>query len=764
MRKHIKANRNKRSLAAFLSVVLTGSVILSSSAVTTAAAIDETLPDSMDEFEETMATASWADSIPELLSAGPYEEGVVIVGIDLSGTGDSEDPGDVLETQTLKDNAEELITVDAGNVGVVSAEDLFASEFAAEFRQLKDGLFEENGENGESGEVCITAITRPDMSTAQLLSLLSREKSVLFAEPNYLADADPDWESDGEPEETTFDMQPYMGEAETEEMLSEAVGMEEILLAGLEGKDETTTEADMSVEGDMPVDEDTPMEEDAPGEEEISIEEELPLEEVLSTEEDILVAAEKPLDPEMSAEEVSSEAASLEEVSMEPLFSEAEASMGERPAVEDRSGVTENTSMEADAFADWSEELFASDELSDLDEDFSSDGLSSSEEELALYGIETSDELSGGETSAPAQTSDGQDVFPENPEDADGLQDLIEDTGIMTSDALADSEGNGSEGGNALQLTAGSPDGRPIQWSMNEKASPHAAGITENVSMRVPGYPYGSTESNMDHEIIVAVLDVPVDFNNPDLSEKAYTFSDTLMQKLGCNAHGYNALWDAKTTDFEYFPGSWGGNHGTHVAGIIGAAWNDNGVSGVASNVKIISVQNSAPGGTTSLIDTLRGMNFIKEAKENGVDIRVVNNSWGVYQTSRALDAAVTELGRHGIISIFAAGNEGKDLNSGTNLASTLSDNPYAIIVASTTQAGRLAASSCYGSGIVTLAAPGDAILSCIQNDEPKYLPMMAAQNKVYENFESAANIGDPGNQGNQGNEGNQSNPGTPQT
>lgn len=38
----------------------------------------------------------WADSIPEMLAAGEYEEGVVIAGIDMSKAKQSEDPGQLL--------------------------------------------------------------------------------------------------------------------------------------------------------------------------------------------------------------------------------------------------------------------------------------------------------------------------------------------------------------------------------------------------------------------------------------------------------------------------------------------------------------------------------------------------------------------------------------------------------------------------------------------------------------------------------------------
>ncbi len=272
-------------------------------------------------------------------------------------------------------------------------------------------------------------------------------------------------------------------------------------------------------------------------------------------------------------------------------------------------------------------------------------------------------------------------------------------------------------------------DASGLQWSSDENSTLHAANKKTDVSMKVPGWPAGS---NMDHEIVTAVVDMPVDFSNPDLKDRAYTFSPELRAKLGCDEHGYNATVGSKDGKLYYFPGA---DHGTHVAGIIGASWDGKGISGVASDVRFVSVQISNEG-YTSLIDILRGYNFIKDAVVNGVPIRIANNSWGLEQTSKALDAAVREAGKYGVLSFFAAGNENVDLNSSVYINGSLADNPYAVVVASTTPAGDLADSSSYGKGVVDLGAPGAGILSCIRPDSSQYIPALTENNKVYENFE----------------------------
>ena len=65
-----------------------------------------------------------------------------------------------------------------------------------------------------------------------------------------------------------------------------------------------------------------------------------------------------------------------------------------------------------------------------------------------------------------------------------------------------------------------------------------------------------------------------------------------------------------------------------------------------------------------------------------------------------------------------------------------MANNPYAVIVSSTDVSGNLADTSNYGDGIVTLGAPGVDIISCIQSQNAKYIPMMVENNAIYENFE----------------------------
>lgn len=275
----------------------------------------------------------------------------------------------------------------------------------------------------------------------------------------------------------------------------------------------------------------------------------------------------------------------------------------------------------------------------------------------------------------------------------------------------------------------------PQQWSNSDSSEYHIPGV-ENKSIHVPGF--GPTGSNMDGDpVVVAVIDSSIDFTNPDLAPVAYTFTPEQQKKLGCDEHGFNATIESEdgilnNPAFE--------THGTHCAGIIGAAWDGKGISGIASNVRLISVQNYSENGRTSLCNAMRAFDFIDRANEAGCGISLVSCSWGSLQTNEDLDAMVRYLGeKWGIVTVFAAGNDETDLSLSSELTGSLYRNPYAIIVGATDSSGSLAPYSSYSKQIVDLAGPGSGILStlCTDPSSCEYLAdAVPESNKLYEGFE----------------------------
>lgn len=141
--------------------------------------------------------------------------------------------------------------------------------------------------------------------------------------------------------------------------------------------------------------------------------------------------------------------------------------------------------------------------------------------------------------------------------------------------------------------------------------------------------------------------------------------------------------------------------HGTHVAGIIAAAIDNNtGVVGVAPGVDLINakvLKNNGSGYYSWIADAIRW------ATDNGAEI--INMSLSGRYSSYTLQQAVDYAWDHGVIVVAAAGNEGRR----RVLYPAYYEN--VIAVAATDEHDNKASFSNYGTD-VDVAAPGVSILS----------------------------------------------------
>lgn len=156
--------------------------------------------------------------------------------------------------------------------------------------------------------------------------------------------------------------------------------------------------------------------------------------------------------------------------------------------------------------------------------------------------------------------------------------------------------------------------------------------------------------------------------------------------------------------------------HGTHVAGIIGAVPNDS-MAGIASAVKIMMVR-TVPDGDERDKDVA---NAIRYAVDNGAQI--VNMSFGKpYSPEKpAVDAAVRYAQEKGVLLVHAAGNDGQDLAKNQSFPTPIYGGggraPNWIEVGASSWRGldSLAAPfSNYGRDEVDVFAPGVDILSTV--------------------------------------------------
>lgn len=242
-------------------------------------------------------------------------------------------------------------------------------------------------------------------------------------------------------------------------------------------------------------------------------------------------------------------------------------------------------------------------------------------------------------------------------------------------------------------------------------------------------------------DVHVVVLDQGIDISHPDLAANigrnpGETGLDALGHDKATNGvdddgNGYVDDvygYDFMNNDNTVFDSSTDDDHGTHVAGTIGAVGgNGLGVVGVCWKVNLFSGKfMGANGGTVA--DEVEAIEYFIDLKQrHGLNIIAFNASYGGGK-NLAEQIALIHAAKAGILVCAAAGNAGMDyptypasfdtskdaLNSDGSIAETHADYDAIIAVASITSKGALARNSNYGSVRVDLGAPGDGILSTL--------------------------------------------------
>lgn len=107
--------------------------------------------------------------------------------------------------------------------------------------------------------------------------------------------------------------------------------------------------------------------------------------------------------------------------------------------------------------------------------------------------------------------------------------------------------------------------------------------------------------------------------------------------------------------------------HGTHCAGTVGGSGARSGglFRGVATGASLVGY---GSGAVISILDAVGGYNYAIAKQNSFADpIRVISNSWGTtgaFDPADPVNVASYEAYKKGIVSVFAAGNEGPDANT----------------------------------------------------------------------------------------------------
>ena len=335
------------------------------------------------------------------------------------------------------------------------------------------------------------------------------------------------------------------------------------------------------------------------------------------------------------------------------------------------------------------------------------------------------------------------DAVPSEASDGIATEGSSDDEGVAASDNVDGQTEPAGDATDAEPTVFGSDKDEPasdmtaFQWGMSNNGSMGGVSAEEAIDIEYSGWNDAAAAGDLE-EVVVAVIDSGVDETNPDLEGVLWNEGEDYpeLTALGGDAHGISTVSGTTSTA----PVSAEQGHGTHVAGIIAAEWNGEGVSGVAPNVEIMSARSEVD--TAS--DMLRCINYVTAAAKAGVNVRVANCSWGMGSSaSRAFDIAFTQLGQAGVVAVFASGNSDSDMDATSNVISTLRDNPYVVAVDSIDPSGVLSMFSCYGQATTDMVAPGTTILSTWVTSEQQYLGEEDEDAALYESFDKATRAAD---------------------
>lgn len=218
--------------------------------------------------------------------------------------------------------------------------------------------------------------------------------------------------------------------------------------------------------------------------------------------------------------------------------------------------------------------------------------------------------------------------------------------------------------------------------------------------------------------IVVAIVDSGIRYTHEDLAPNMWrnpgeipgNGQDDDENGLVDDVHGINTVIGTGNPMDD-------ADHGTHVAGIIGAVGdNGKGITGVAWNVKLMACKFLAADGFGFTSDAVEAIDYARR-----MGAHVINASFGGEEYSQALFNAIQQARNAGIIFVAAAGNEQLNTDAVPMYPASYGlDN--IIVVGGSTDADTFDSSySNYGVNSVDLFAPGTDIYSTWGSSDTAY-------------------------------------------
>lgn len=256
----------------------------------------------------------------------------------------------------------------------------------------------------------------------------------------------------------------------------------------------------------------------------------------------------------------------------------------------------------------------------------------------------------------------------------------------------------------------------------------------ENVASE--GIHYSDLKQNTtSNEPIVAIVDTGIDYKHEDLASHMWKNPYSSLD----GTYGYDFGDDDSDPMDQDEEG-----HGTHCAGIISAATNNQaGISGISANAKLMALKVFRSGGQAYNSAVISAFNYIYKAQKLGANIVAVNCSWGGGASNSTMKSLIQKIGEKGAVFIFAAGNSGVDHDASAAKECPYDINsPYIVKVGASDPKDNKASYSDYGASSVDLFAPGSQILSTVNN--PVFFPAIlpeAQRNSICSYYSSCDDL-----------------------
>jgi len=240
--------------------------------------------------------------------------------------------------------------------------------------------------------------------------------------------------------------------------------------------------------------------------------------------------------------------------------------------------------------------------------------------------------------------------------------------------------------------------GKPTTTTVPPQAQTVPWGVTRVGAPGVWAAVFAAPAGARGDGVNVAVIDTGIDLDHPDL---AVNIEGGYMAIAATGKYRKNRSYDDDN------------GHGSHVAGIVAAADNVQGVVGVAPGADLYAVKaldNNGSGWTSDIVDAVYwaiGTHADRDSAGSltpGNDIQVINMSLGSDYTSATLAQAVKDAFAAGILVVAAAGNDGGAVDYPSAY-------PEALAVAATDASDTVPWWSSRGPE-VDLAAPGVGVYS----------------------------------------------------